>query len=145
MTTRLRFSSQIDGWLMALLLIPAAACAHAIVFYASGQGMGRWLAMGMLLGLPGVVLPLWLLTGTTYELTDEELRVRCGPFRWCVPLREVHAVVPSRSLLSEPAFSLDRLRIDYGRARLLLISPMDRQRFLSELQNRCATLASDRP
>ena len=145
MTTPLRFSSQIDGWLMAVLLVPAAACVYAIVFYASGQSTGRWLAMGMLLGLPGLVLPLWLLTGTSYELTDDELRVRCGPFRWCVPLREVRAVVPSRSLLSGPALSLDRLRIDYGRARLLLISPKDRQRFLSELQNRCATLASDRP
>ena len=35
--------------------------------------------------------------------------------------------------LSGPALSLDRLRIDYGRGRSLLVSPKERERFVSEL------------
>ncbi len=137
MAASLRFVSRVDGWLMAVLLAAVMASLYAIASIAN-QGAAQLAWIGLLVGLPGVALPLWLLADTSYVLTDDSLRVRSGPFRWRVPLREIRAVAPSRSLLSGPALSLDRLRIDHGRARSLLISPKDRERFLSELNHRRA-------
>jgi hypothetical protein len=38
--------------------------------------------------------------------------------------------------LTSPAFSLDRLRIEYGRGRWIMISPRDKDGFLRELEVR---------
>jgi hypothetical protein len=39
-------------------------------------------------------------------------------------------------VLSSPALSLDRLKIDYSDARSIMISPEDRERFLADLKSR---------
>lgn len=135
-----RFASRIDAWLLFVLLVAVAASLWALgTALLRGSGAQALLLL-LLVGLPGVVLPLWLLA-TSYELTREQLVVRSGPFRWRVPLAEVRAVVPSRSWLSAPALSLDRLRIDHGRSGSLLVSPKDRDRFIAELEARRAALA----
>ncbi|MBI4563804.1 MAG: PH domain-containing protein [Planctomycetes bacterium] len=66
------------------------------------------------------------------------MTVRSGRFiRMHVPISGILAVAPSRNPLSAPAWSLDRLRIDYvrpsGRKAFLLISPRERTAFLDEL------------
>jgi hypothetical protein len=81
-------------------------------------------------------LPLWLLRTTDYTITDTHLRIRCGPFRWNVPLADVRAVRPTRNPLSSPALSLDRLRIEYSRSLAVMVSPDDKEGFLSELRTR---------
>jgi hypothetical protein len=62
--------------------------------------------------------------------------VRSGPFRWTIALDDIHAVTPSRDLRSGPALSLDRLRIEYGPGREILISPRDQSGFLHDLEHR---------
>jgi hypothetical protein len=57
------------------------------------------------------------------------LRVACGPFRWKVPIDSIEKVEATRSPLSSPALSLDRLRINYGKRRIM-VSPSDRAGFL---------------
>ena len=102
-------------------------------------GLRRWMVLTLgaaLLHALSLLLPAWLLLGTRYSLTDDALKVRAGPFRWTVPLAEISSVRPSRSILSAPALSLDRIQIDYG-ARRILISPRERQRFVDELRQRC--------
>src|SRR5690606_1532665 len=86
--------------------------------------------------LVGVILPLWILRSTYYTLDARYLHVRSGPFKWRVPLRDIRAVRPTRSPLSSPALSLDRLRIEFGRAGSIMISPGDKDRFLTELECR---------
>jgi len=92
---------------------------------------------GTLIGvLAGVGLPLWILANTNYTLTDMTLHVRCGPFSYKVPIAEISSVTPTRSILSAPALSLDRLRIEYSRGKVVVISPEDRERFLKDLDIR---------
>jgi hypothetical protein len=62
--------------------------------------------------------------------------VRAGPFRWQVPLETLRSIRPTRSPLSSPALSLDRLELRYGQGRVLLISPADGARFVAELSAR---------
>ena len=93
------------------------------------------LALAPLL-LLSVGLPVWLIVATNYTLSVAALDVRCGPFVWRVPLREIRSITPTRNPLSSPALSLDRLRIAFGQSKSIMISPRDKERFLKELRNR---------
>ncbi|MGE0796997.1 MAG: PH domain-containing protein [Lautropia sp.] len=124
--------SKIDRWLLLIIVFAIAASLYAsIELVRAGPPAARWTLL-LTVGL-GVVLPLWLLLDTRYLLRPDRLAIRCGPFRWQVPIAEIEAIVPTRNPLSSPALSLDRLRIDYGRGRSIMISPQHRQRFLEEL------------
>lgn len=71
-----------------------------------------------------------------YMLTDFELVVRSGFLQYRVPLASIVEVRPTRNPLSSPAWSLDRLRVEYRKGtktRYLLISPEDKNAFLREL------------
>lgn len=127
------FPSRIDAWLAVVLLL-AMAAALASVFVSAGAGtLVGWTA-AVLTALIGVGLPLWLLLATRYTLQGDALLVQSGPFRWRVPLAEIRSVTPTSNPLSSPALSLQRLRIDYGRGRWLMISPRDREQFLQALE-----------
>lgn len=84
---------------------------------------------------------IWVLYSTDYTLGQEELLIRCGPFRYRVRLDEIDSVTPSRNPLSSPACSLDRLLIKWNDERKkVLISPSRRSEFLQELDRRCEQL-----
>jgi hypothetical protein len=129
------FRSRIDAWLAVPLLGGVVACLWGLVtLWATEPGALALLLTPLLLA--GAGLPLWLAGSTRYTLDTTELRVQCGPFVWRVPVREIRAVTPTRSPLSSPALSLDRLRIDYGRASAIMVSPAERERFLAALESR---------
>lgn len=129
------FRSKVDWWLAAILLLSALASLVAVGSVAMVESPFRALAVSPVL-LLSVGLPVWLLRATAYRIGPSELFVRCGPFRWRVPLSEIRAVTPTRNPLSSPALSLDRLRIDYGRRRWIMISPADKEAFVTELRKR---------
>lgn len=129
------FRSKVDGWLAVVLILSAIVSLGAAGYLLLLDEPGG-LAVAAVLVLLGGALPLWLMNSTHYTLTDSELRVVSGPFRWRVPLREIRAVTATRNPLSSPALSLDRLRIEHGHAKWLMISPHDKEGFLRELQVR---------
>jgi hypothetical protein len=132
------YSSKIDRWLIVVIALSVATSTGAVLAVSLKGGVPAAVLAGiaLLVLVAGIGLPLWMLLGTRYEITPERLLVRCGPFRWTVPLREIRAVTPTRNPLSSPALSLDRLRIDYGRGSSVMISPRDKARFLADLE-RC--------
>jgi hypothetical protein len=72
----------------------------------------------------------------SYEITQSELIIRSGLTRNSIEISSIESVKPSRNPLSSPAWSLDRLRIDYRRKdklTFLLISPEEKSAFLNEL------------
>lgn len=96
-------------------------------------------------GLGWVLLRVSVVTAATvllttyplnYNVADGELVARSGLMRWRVPLSSIQEVRPSRSAVSSPAWSLDRLRVEYvkgGSTRTLYVSPEDKAAFLSDL------------
>ena len=126
-------SSKVDTWLILVAALAAGASVGVAVALLREGGVPVVVMVPVVVVL-GAGLPLWTLFGTRYELTPGRLRIRCGPFRWTVPLNEIRAVTPTRNPLSSPALSLDRLRIDYGRGSSVMISPRDQARFLAELE-----------
>jgi len=95
---------------------------------------GRWfLAVPVM--LLGVCLPLSLLFFTAYRLNDAFLRIRSGVFTWEIPIHTISKVELTNDPASSPALSLDRVRIEYGHTKSVVISPLDKDQFLRDLHD----------
>jgi len=116
------YKSKIDAWLGTILLAAVIAC---LIAFATLPAL-----------IIGSGLPLWLMTSTNYTLCNTTLLVRCGPFKWRVPIEQITTITPTSNPLSSPALSLDRLRIDYGRGQSIMISPKDKSQFIQDLESR---------
>lgn len=110
-----------------------AISLYVTVAVVSEEPSPRWWTAAFTAGV-GVGLPLWLLLSTHYTLEPRQLIVRSGPFKWCIALADITAITPTSNPLSSPALSLDRLRIDYGRGRSLMISPRNKEQFLHAVE-----------
>jgi membrane protein YdbS with pleckstrin-like domain len=118
------YKSKVDWWIAAILVaLPCGLLFVSIWLILSGETMGGLINLSAL----GVVLLVYTfgLFPLRYELTSDVLVIRSGWGKRRVPYAEIRNVQPSRSLLSSPALSLDRLRIDYGRTFPIYISPDD--------------------
>lgn len=129
------YISKVDWWLGLILVGSAAACLYAFIL-ALGSGS----SLAIILVLPsvglGAVLPLWLLVSTHYTLSDSMLFVKCGPFKWDIPIAQITNIKATSNPLSSAALSINRLQIDYGRNKSIMISPKDREAFLRDIETR---------
>lgn len=130
--------SKKDWWLvgaaLATVVIPLALGAIFILIGSGTRESGRLLiVIGLVIGavLLCFTYPLY------YRITSSELIVRCGILmRRHIPLAAIDGVEPDRSLSGAPAWSLDRLRVDYrkhGEPTFIFISPDDKFAFMQEL------------
>jgi hypothetical protein len=89
---------------------------------------------GQLLIMVAVILFIgWIWFGTGYEISETELKIRCGPFRQRIPLQEIEEIKRTRSPLSSPACSLDRIEIKHGKSKRVMISPADKENFIKTI------------
>jgi hypothetical protein len=131
------YSSKVDSWLLiAMAVIVLISLATPFFIYRSA-GFAA-LPSGMISLLIGAGVPIWIFSTTNYTLTDTTLFVTSGPFKWEVPVRDITGISSTRTALSSPALSLDRLRIDYGRRKSIVISPKNKQQFIADLEARRA-------
>lgn len=128
-----RFDSGIDFLPAFILTIAAIVCALAAINVVTAATTTSYLLFAII-SIMGVLLPVWLLTATYYLVDGTTLKIKSGPFRWSIKLAEITAVKPSNSPLSSPALSFDRLEIHYANGKQLLVSPKDKQAFISALQ-----------
>ena len=134
MNDELAFNSKIDLWLLIVLMTGVAACLWGIATIWDSQTAILWPVMAVL--AVGILIPLWILASLRYFLSGDTLRIRCGPFRWQIPIRRIRAITPTNKLKSSPALSLDRLLVEYGDDQQIIISPEPRQEFLRQLEHR---------
>ena len=122
------FPSKIDWWLFGSLLL--------ILLGISAMTVADGLYFVPLSMLPALAFIVWLLRRTYYavEPPTQTLRVVSAPLTWRVPIDKITRVQDSRSVLSSPALSIDRLKISYNRYDELLISPRDKAGFIVALQ-----------
>ena len=126
--------SKIDMWLAAVLVAAAVICLLA-AFLVLASGTPAALVVAGVTAIFGAGLPVWLMLSTRYTLGQGCLLVRSGPFRWRIPLAEITGITLTSNPLSSPALSLDRLRLEYGRGRSLMISPRNREQFLRDIED----------
>ena len=105
--SRTAIPSKRDAWLTAMIWIGAIMCVVGGVAQLSGPAgpMQKGLVLVLLVG--GASFLLWMLYGTSYTFSPAGLHIRCGPVGILVPLSQIGSVVPSRSMFSGPACSLE--------------------------------------
>ena len=134
----MHFKSKVDAWFYAVLIGSVIVVIGAVLPIVQQPSLVNFIFVGSVL-LVAAGLPLWLLAGTRYLVEDGMLTIRSGPFKWSIRLDEIRSVQPSRSLLSSPALSLDRLKIVYGAGKQVLVSPRDREAFLRAIGHETGT------
>ena len=128
------YRSKVDTWLLVVLLFGAlASVASAVTVFFVAPPAIAWL-VGILLVSVGAGLPLWLLASTYYRIDGDVLFISSGPVRVRVPVRDITSVTPTNNPLSSPALSLDRLRIEYGRGKSVMVSPRDKHGFIRSVE-----------
>jgi hypothetical protein len=76
----------------------------------------------------------WTFRSTYYVIENDTLVIRAAFLTWRVPVRDIRTVTPTHNPLSSPALSLDRLQIDYGNGKFILVSPKDKSAFIDALR-----------
>jgi PH (Pleckstrin Homology) domain-containing protein len=132
----MRFDSKRDLWIVLLLRgIPVVVLgALSYAWYRSHADLSGPIAGAIILLVAELFLFEWILRSTYYVIEGDTLVIRSGFIGWRVPIREISSVTRTRSPISSPALSLDRLRVAYG-AKRILISPEERDRFLAMLRS----------
>ena len=119
------FPSKRDWWL-GLLIWGLTLLAAIPVLLKPGKGQ-------LIIMIAVILFIGWIWFGTGYEISDDELKIRCGPFRQRIPLQEIKEIKITRNPLSSPALSLDRMEIKYGKSKRVMISPADKEGFIKML------------
>jgi hypothetical protein len=125
------FPSRRDLWLTVILALTAVVelGAAIVVPFRSGRPSPGQAAVSVVL-MAASALILWTLFGTRYIVAGDLLIIRCGPFRWKVPVASIRSLRPVLGFMSAPALSLHRLALDIrGRGGALEISPADQEAF----------------
>lgn len=100
--------------------------------------------LALLILAPAVLFLFWLYFGTWYELREDHLYARSGPFREKIPYDRIRRVERVRNSYSSMALSRDRIGIwQHGKGFFTgttFISPVDPDAFFRELKARCTNL-----
>ena len=132
-----RFPSKVDGFFrvqMAVTVLVPAAAAVAVV----RESAGLLAVVPALLALAAVAMTL----RTHYDVTDDELIVRSGPFRWRVALSSIRRLRTTRSLRSAPALSMDRIEVQHD-GGTVVVSPRDAAGFVRAVRSRTPRIELD--
>lgn len=136
-----RVKSAVDPW-VSVTFVAVLAILVAGIVSSPKEALLFGVAATALVG--GFLL--WVYFGTYYELRDEYLYCRCGPFAEKIPYDRIKSLRLCRNLYSSMALSLDRIEIrQRGKGFVTgttMISPPDRERFLQQLRARCENTGS---
>ena len=123
---------------MGLVFGPIFVPLVLAVFFFLANGIYRQVGISLTaIGLVTGAVVLLLTYPLYYQITSDELIVRCGVLmRRHIPVALIDGVQPDNNPLGSPAWSLDRLRIDYRKdtePTFIMISPADKFAFMDEL------------
>jgi hypothetical protein len=122
-----RFRSKRDPLSYLLLLLPTLVVLSIVILSVIRH---NWSLVIPLLIASGI--SFWIWTATYYEFLPDELLVKAGPFKWKISYQSIKRVRRTKSLLSSPALSINRLEISHTKG-IILISPEKELEFISLL------------
>jgi hypothetical protein len=131
------FPTRVDRWLVAVLATSFVGAVAAVMAAAREEPKEATFA-GLMVGA-SFALVLALAVPTHYIIREGELVIRSGFIRRSIPLASIRRIYPTHNPLSAPAWSLNRLGIEYdsgARGGLALISPAAREEFLDLIARR---------
>ena len=115
------YKSKIDWWFVIVMF----AALGTPIFYGirSKESVPILIFSGIL-----AIIIYWLLT-MRYIIDNRFLSI----YSTKIDINRIRRIQKSRSILSSPAFSFDRIEILYNRADVILLSPKEREDFIEEL------------
>ena len=135
----MRVKSKIDRWIS--ILISSAVCVMLASMLVIPENERL---IGYSVGSISLAFILWIYFGTYYELREDYLYCRSGPFFEKIPYDKIKSVKLSNNLLSSMALSSKRIEIrQHGKGYFTgttYISPIGREEFMAELMRRCKNL-----
>jgi len=77
---------------------------------------------------------LHLFFKTEYTIENGKLKIKCGLISYMpIEISQIKRISKTRSILSSPAPSFDRIKIEYGKFGEIIISPKDKVNFAKDL------------
>jgi hypothetical protein len=138
------YRSKVDWWLALIVAFGGIMLLAAGMNSLLTKGLDHpatWALVFTFIFYAAVVFMLAF--PVSYEITSSVLHIRSGALKYRISLSSIEGVYPTRNPLSAPAWSLDRLHIDYrkkGKKTYALISPEDKESFLRELVQKTSGL-----
>lgn len=104
-----------------------------VVYIATGQYIAGLLCLAII----GVVFfPIFLSTYYSIARDNNTLQVKCGLFfNTSISIDTIKKIKNSRTVLSSPALSLDRIEIFYNKFDSVIVSPENKADFVAELKS----------
>ena len=134
------YRSKIDHWIWIFILISILACLFTPIIKEPNLNTTALLMLILSIVIPALVI-INIYTNTYYTIDDEKLtlRVRSG---FLVDskydINKITKIRNTRTWLSSPALSMDRIEISVGRYNKVVISPQNKAQFISNNQRRRA-------
>ncbi len=96
-------------------------------------------AAALIIGIVMLFLVLsigYLYANTYYKITDSnKLTVKAGfLINTEIDINSIQSIEPTKSVLAAPALSLDRLKISYNKNSSVVISPKEKDNFITQLR-----------
>lgn len=126
------FKSKIDNWVLVCLLFSVSACLMGASVALMVGGTANYVFAAIILVL-GAGFPVWLYASTRYIVTGDDLKIVSGPFSWDIPIQLIVSLQETQSVSASPALSFDRLEIVYGEDKAIIVSPLDKTKFIQKL------------
>jgi len=77
---------------------------------------------------------LYLFYNISYTITDKFLKIRCGfIYSKNLNIEKITFISSTKTLISSPAASLDRVELHYGEFSSVVVSPKNKQKFIKDL------------
>lgn len=89
------------------------------------------ISLVFLLPLSGLLLWFWFSTG--YFIENGIIKIRYGPIRLKVPIKNIQIIKKKKNPLAAPALSIDKIELVSGRFDVISISPKNQEEFLKRI------------
>lgn len=135
----MKYEAKTDAWIkimyyatIILMLFPVFTVPSSEIFYY------------LISVVPVVVLVIWILLGSYYELREDEVFMKLGPIFGRVPYSNIKAVSLSSNWMSSWAMTSNKVEMKLYEKKLfkynVQVGPIDREEFMDELIRRCRNL-----
>jgi len=80
------------------------------------------------------VCVLYIFYNISYVIKNDVLKIRCGfIYNKHLSIEKIKSISSTKTLISSPAASLDRIELHYGEYSSVVISPKNKRKFIEDL------------
>ncbi len=125
------YKAKVDTWLIIMVIVVLISMYFPLFTASPAEWGVLWVDWVISILVTWFVLDT--LFCTRYTIDGEKLKVRCSIIRKSCRIDAITEIRKTRTWLSSPAPSLDRIQIRYGKYDMMIISPLEKEKFIAHL------------